>query len=159
MLLERERYARGTAPRVLLAEDDSNDELLLRLAFNRAAPEVLVLTFGDGVELTGYLERYPPGRTCLRASLLLLDLKMPRMDGFSVLHWLVHRPELRPDRIVVLTANGDPTAPHQASRLGADAFLSKPENPLALVEVVRSLRNCWTRSESVNVHASDHLRA
>ncbi len=159
MPLKRERYAWITAPRVLVVEDDSNDELLLRLAFNQAAPEVLLITFADGVELKGYLERHAPCLACLRASLLLLDLKMPRMDGFSVLHWLAQRPGLRPHRVVVLTANEDPAAPHLARRLGADAFLSKPESPLALVEVVRSLRSAWARPEPASVHANKHLHA
>jgi len=159
ILVKQERYAWITAPRVLVVEDDSNDDLLLRLAFNQAAPEVLLLSFADVVELIGYLERHPPRVTGLNASLLLLDLKMPRIDGFGVLYWLTRRPELRPDRVVVLTADEDPAAPHQAWRLGADAFLSKPQNPLALVEIVKSLSSCWKRSGPDGIHPRAHLRA
>lgn len=127
---------------MLLAEDDSNDELLLRLAFAKAAPEANLRGFGDGEDLVNFMGRNLPGggRAGKDARLLLLDLRMPRIDGFSVLRWLGENPECRPDNVVVWTGLACPKELQDALDLGADALISKPQDAAQLPQVVKSLR-------------------
>lgn len=142
-----EQYVHGASsrPLVLLAEDDPNDELLLTLAFAKVAPEVNLRSFTDGEELMRFLARKErSSQTSGRdASLLLLDLRMPRLDGFSVLHWLVDHPEERPGRIVVLTGVDRREDLDRAVLLGVDGYLIKPQDTAQLKNVVQSLGCFW----------------
>src|SRR5690242_14029566 len=94
---------------VLLAEDDENDVLLLRHAFRRAGLQYPILDVPNGEEAIHYLsgcvpygdrDHYP------LPTLLLLDLKMPLLNGFDVLSWLKARPEYRDLPAVVLSSSG-----------------------------------------------------
>ena len=77
---------------ILVAEDDPNDLLLLNLALAKASLDIPVLLARDGEEVVSYLEGKPPfddRHKFPRPDMLLLDLKMPRLDGFAVLEWLL----------------------------------------------------------------------
>jgi CheY-like chemotaxis protein len=93
---------------ILLAEDREDDIILIRKAFAEAYISNPLQVVRDGEEAIAYLAGN--GRYFNRAeyplpALLLLDLKMPRMDGFEVLKWIRQQPELSSLRIVVLTAS------------------------------------------------------
>jgi CheY-like chemotaxis protein len=117
---------------VLIADDSTDDRFLLRSAMRRATRLNIVAEVGDGSGVIAYLkgrdaytdrERYP------LPDLLLLDLKMPQMDGFEVLAWL--RAHSIPGMtVVVLTDSMQPEHIKQALDLGADLFQVKPRaNP------------------------------
>ena len=103
---------------ILLAEDDENDIFLMGRAFDRAGIPNSLFVVRNGQEAVDYLagtgnyaqrDKYPlPG-------LLLLDLKMPWMDGFDVLKWLRGQPQFDALPVVVLTS----------SRLQADVDKSR----------------------------------
>src|SRR5688500_2901230 len=93
---------------ILLAEDDENDIELFRRALIKAEIHNPVEIVRDGEEAVAYLKgdgkfsdrvRYP------LPSLMLLDLNMPRADGFQVLDWVRRQPELNALRVVVLTVS------------------------------------------------------
>lgn len=131
---------------ILLAEDNEDDILLIRKAFERAWITNPLHIVRDGEEAIQYLAGI--GKYCVRdeyplPDLLLLDLKMPRMDGFGVLKWLRLQPTLSPLITIVLTVSGDLRDVNDAYQLGANSFLSKPmdfENATSLAE---NLRNFW----------------
>src|SRR5215467_13748396 len=80
---------------VLVAEDDENDVICLRLAFERAALDGCLMFVRNGEEAIDYLGaggRYSYRDKFPRPELLLLDLKMPGTDGFDVLRWLRAHP-------------------------------------------------------------------
>ena len=134
---------------ILVAEDDPNDLLLLKLAFAKAALELPVTLARDGEEVVSYLEGRPPfddRNKYPRPDLLLLDLKMPRLDGFAVLEWLLWRPELRPHFVVVFTASDNPEDQRRAQLLGVDSYLVKPQDPSELVRIVRGLQQYWSEN-------------
>jgi CheY-like chemotaxis protein len=114
---------------ILIVEDNDNDALLLQRTFAKVGvpnPRHLVK---DGEAAMSYLvglgpyhdrQKYPlPG-------LVLLDLKMPGLDGFEVLGWIRHHQDLKDLRVVVLTASDEIRDVNQAYRLGANSFLVKP---------------------------------
>jgi CheY-like chemotaxis protein len=132
--------------RVLVAEDDEIDAFLLERAFTRAEVVAPVKFVRDGQEAVDYLSGESRARdrsTHPLPSLVLLDLKMPRLDGFDVLKWLRHDPDLRRLCVVVFTSSNEPTDVNLAYDLGANSYAVKPTDPASLDSFVRSLRDYW----------------
>jgi len=75
--------------------------------------------------------------------LLLLDLKMPKLDGFEVLRWLRQDPGLKALRVVVLTSSEEISDVNRAYQLGANSFLVKPVNFDHLVEISQAIKGYW----------------
>src|SRR5438105_13086300 len=114
---------------ILLGEDREDDVLLIRRAFNKAYINNPLVVVGDGEQAIAYLEG--EGKFRNRAEfplpdLMLLDLKMPKVDGFGVLKWVRGRPGLKGLRVIVLTSSEDMRDVNAAYRLGANSFLIKP---------------------------------
>jgi len=131
---------------ILLAEDDENDIALFHLGLARARITNPVEVVRNGDECMAYLEgvgpyadreRYPlPG-------LLLLDLKMPRTDGFGVLAWIRSHRTLSRLRVVVLTASYNIIDVNRAYDLGANSFLTKTLDVRDFAEQLQGVRNHW----------------
>jgi len=132
LIRPREQSQRGDymtqIRRILLAEDNENDvELTLAaLAENNLANRVDVVR--DGVEVLDYL--YYKGKFTTRDRgnpvVLLLDLKMPRLDGLEVLERIKEDPNLRTIPCVVLTSSRQEKDLVDSYNLGANAFVVKP---------------------------------
>ncbi len=138
--------ALGQQLRVLVAEDDEIDAFLLRRAFSRAGLEVPVKFVRDGQEAVDYLsaETGRPDRSShALPGLVLLDLKMPRLDGFDVLKWLRQHPDLRRLSVVIFTSSNEPQDINLAYDLGANSYAVKPTDPNSLDAFVRSLGDYW----------------
>jgi two-component system response regulator len=124
---------------VLLVEDDANDVAVALRAFRRHSLEDRVHVLRDGVELVDYLDARD-----LRArppKLILLDLKMPRLDGRAALRELRSRPETRHIPVVVVSSSDQQSDVRECYELGANSFVVKQLNPWApgtyLVDTVR----------------------
>ena len=129
-------------PTLLVIEDARVDAMLIRVAARRSLPGLDVRVAGDGREGIAYLEGLPPfqdRRSHPFPDLVILDLLMPEVDGFSVLEWLRDRKDIRKVPVVVLTASQDPTHEGRAVGLGSAAFHRKPGDPEGLAEVVRGV--------------------
>jgi CheY-like chemotaxis protein len=113
---------------ILLGEDDENDaEMTVRaLQADHLLNEVVVAR--DGVEVMQYLRREGrwDGRSGGLPGLLLLDIKMPRMDGLQVLREVRADPVLRVLPVVMLTSSRESPDLKAAYRLGANAYVVKP---------------------------------
>src|SRR5579859_1866205 len=112
-----------TFPKTLVAEDDPNDALLLHWGFKRAAIDTTIHFVSDGVEAIDYLR----GKQLLEKvasstlpGIFLLDLEMPRLDGFGVLEWLRKHPHLRPYRVVVFSSSNSSEDIVLATSMGAN---------------------------------------
>jgi len=133
-------------PVILLAEDREDDILLVRKAFETSTMDCQIQVVRDGEEAILYLSG--EGKFRNRAefpmpNLILLDLKMPRVDGFEVLRWIRQHRELGNLRVVVLTASHQIRDVNQAYQLGANSFLVKPLDFQNFVETSKALRNYW----------------
>ena len=114
---------------ILVAEDVENDIVLIRRAFERARIKNPLLVVRDGEEVVRYLEgagRFSNREQYPFPDLLLLDLKMPRMDGFEVLQWIRDHSQFKKLRVVVLTSSQDIYDVNKAYQMGASSFLVKP---------------------------------
>jgi len=132
--------------KVLVAEDDPSDVFLLRRAFSVAGVSAVLHFVRDGQEAIDYLcgeadfanrEAHP------LPDLLLLDLKMPRLNGFDVLLWLRQQPGLKRLPVTVLTSSDQPQDVNRAYDLGANSYLLKPHNSHELSELVQRVQKYW----------------
>ena len=127
---------------ILVADDDANDSFLLQRAFSMAHINSHLDFVGDGEEAIRYL-RNRHDRTQSLPCLLLLDLKMPRINGFEVLEWIRRQPGLKRLPINVLTSSDAPQDINRAYDLGANSYLVKPFSNEALIDLVKSLHDYW----------------
>jgi CheY-like chemotaxis protein len=131
---------------ILAAEDDEGDAMLLRLAFKRAEIPHPLIVVHDGQEAIDYLFGNPPyaDRTIYpQPALLLLDLKMPRLNGFDVLAWWAARPELRDLPVVVLSSSSHETDIDRARKMGAREYIVKPHGFAQLSKLMQELCGRW----------------
>jgi CheY-like chemotaxis protein len=130
---------------VLVAEDDSNDALLLELTFAEAGVNTPLHFVRDGIEVMDYLQGVPPFDNRAKhplPGLLVLDLKMPRADGFQVLAWLRQQPGLSRLMVAVLTGSCWQAEIDRAHALGANFCLNKPLDVRQLTHVVQRMELC-----------------
>lgn len=130
---------------LLLVDDNSDDEALTRRALRRVEGlSVDVVVARDGLEALALLLGNDPARTLpRRPSLVLLDLKMPRMSGLDLLAAIRSRPETRELPVVVFTSSNEDRDRQSSYELGANAFVSKPVEYLAFSEAVAALARFW----------------
>jgi CheY-like chemotaxis protein len=131
--------------RIVLAEDNANDVELTVTALhqNRVVNEVVVVR--DGEQLLDYLyKRHAyadrPGQN---PALILLDLKMPKVDGIEVLRQVKSDPVLRSIPIVVLTSSREEQDLVRSYDLGVNAYVVKPVDFHEFVDAVKLLGGFW----------------
>ena len=131
---------------ILLVEDREDDILLIRRAFKKAFLNNPLFVVRDGEEAIDYLRgeaKYSNRKEFPLPDLLLLDLKMPRVDGFGVLKWLRQQPGLSSLRVVVLTSSDYISDVNRAYELGANSFMVKPLDFENFLELSRVMTNYW----------------
>jgi CheY-like chemotaxis protein len=133
---------------ILLAEDRDDDVVLIRKSFEKALVPHTFFVVKNGEETISYLAG--EGRFSNRAEfplpdLLLLDLKMPGMDGFDVLRWIKSQPQLSSLRIVVLTSSDSIYDVNLAYNLGANSFMVKPFEFENTLELARLITHYWLK--------------
>jgi two-component system response regulator len=131
---------------ILLVEDNPDDELLMLRALrkNNVTGEVVVAR--DGVEALDYLfgEGSYAGRdTTVMPQLILLDLKLPRIDGLEVLRRLRSDERTRLLPVVILTSSREQQDMLDGYGLGANSYVRKPVNFEQFVRAVEQLKLYW----------------
>jgi len=125
---------------VLLVEDDSNDIAVALRALQRHSLGTRVKVLRDGAELLDYLEHSehnnPP-------KLILLDLKMPRLDGRAALRELRTRETTRHVPVVVVSSSSQQRDVRDCYELGANSFVVKQFDPYAPGEYLVSTVRYW----------------
>src|SRR6266581_7254988 len=150
---------------ILLAEDSDDEVMLIRRAFRDAKLLNPLHVVRDGEEAIAYLKG--EGRYANRAeyplpALLLLDLKMPRKNGFEVLEWIRQEPGLNLLRVVVLTSSDRLSDVNRAYRLGANSFLVKPFDLGDFARLVQAISGYWlwmSRAPEVGPQAETNAEA
>lgn len=150
---------------ILLVEDNADDVLFLTRALHKAGVAHPLVVVSDGQAALDYFEGKDPYSDRSRhplPSLVLLDLKLPLVPGLDVLRWLRSQPQFKSLIVVVLTSSDHPSDIKQAYQSGANSFLSKPSNPDALPDLIKSVVEYWLRkniphadsNQNVSVHKS-----
>ena len=133
---------------ILLVENNQDDILLILRAFQRAGLNRRIQAVTSGMDALAYLRGAPPygdrPENPLPA-LVLLDMKMPAMDGFEVLKWIRQQWEFFDLCVVMLTNSDHISDANQAYHLGANSFLVKPLDFENTRELARSLNTLLSK--------------
>lgn len=130
---------------ILLAEDNPNDVELILAAFKEANFLNKIHVAHDGEEALDFLHRRGThaGRTGPQPAVILLDLKMPKVDGREVLRQVRADPQLRHLPVVVLTSSREESDLFASYELGANAFVVKPVDFQDFISAVSRLGVFW----------------
>lgn len=137
---------KGESVRILIADDDEDDRMLISDAFEEASLNNPVDFVQDGEELMDYLLRqgkYSHLTENEKPGLILLDLNMPKKDGRTALREIRENEELRNIPIVILTTSKSEEDILKTYDLGVNSFITKPVTFDRLVEVVQILGKYW----------------
>jgi len=132
--------------RILVAEDQGEDVESLKRAFSRAGVGTPLNFVWNGKEAIDYFKgegAFGNRREYPLPTLLLLDLQLPVVDGFAVLSWLRHHPDVRRPLVVVFSSSDRPEDIKRAYDLGANSYLLKPSAFGKLAEAVRDAESHW----------------
>jgi len=141
---------------ILLAEDNSDDVFFFKNAFEKAGATGVLHAVCDGVEAVKYLsgqEPYGDRSTHPFPDALLLDLNMPRMNGFEVLEWVRQRSNCTRLTVHVLTSSCHQADIDRVYGLGANSYVVKPTRVDQLVDFLRALHE-WHRFLSLPTNRS-----
>lgn len=131
---------------ILLVEDEKDDALLIQRAFAKAKVLNPLQVVRTGEEAVAYLRGTGPFANRAEfplPALVLLDIKMPGMDGFEVLRWIREQSPVSTVRVVMLTSSSDMRDVNTAYKLGANSFLIKPVDFERFVEISQALNGYW----------------
>ena len=131
---------------ILVVEDDPNDLFFLKRAFSAVQAKCLMQAVGDGAEAIDYLrgvDDYADRRRFPLPALILMDLKMPRVDGFEFLSWLRREPGVKLIPVVVFSSSNLPHDVKRAYDLGANSFVVKVQDSTMLPETLQTLASYW----------------
>jgi CheY-like chemotaxis protein len=104
---------------MLYVEDEENDVFLVSRAFSKWAPEVQLVSASDGLQAIRWLENRAEGG---HPSLVLLDLNLPKKNGFEVLQWIRQQPYYKRLPVVIYTSSDLQQDRDRAQELGATRF-------------------------------------
>ena len=131
---------------ILVAEDDTADAFFLERAFAKIGVATNLQFVRDGQEAIEYLlgkGQFSDRTVHPDPDLLLLDLKMPRLDGFQVLDWVRQQPQLKRLPAIIFSSSAQEKDVNRAYDLGANSYLVKPHSSEDLLALVEKLKNYW----------------
>lgn len=131
-------------PLIFVCDDDEDDKLLVRTAFEEACIDAEFSFASDGEELTEYLENSNECKSARCPDIILLDINMPRMDGPQTLEWIKSRSQFRSIPVVMYTTSNSRKDIDHCYLKGANSFMTKCSTFEHLVEKVEAFAKYWT---------------
>jgi CheY-like chemotaxis protein len=132
----------NTQPSILLVEDNPMDVDLALRAFKKRRLTNPIEVARDGEEALAWIPRWEAGEPL--PAVILLDLKLPRVDGLEVLRQLKSHPDLCRLFVVVLTTFAESQDVARAYELGVNSYIVKPVNFDKFMEVAAQIEIYWT---------------
>jgi CheY-like chemotaxis protein len=133
---------------ILLAEDDEDDIFLLRHACGKVGLTNPLQVVNDGEQVLAYLRgegRYSDRKTYPFPLLILLDLKMPKMNGLETLSAIRNDPNLHRLVVILFSSSSQESDINQAFDLRANSYLVKPATNEHMVSALSKIRDFWLR--------------
>lgn len=126
---------------VIIAEDDDGHALLIQKNLKRAGIVNDIIRFNDGKEVLDFFFKKGEGPHMQEgvSYLLLLDIRMPNIDGTEVLKYLKQDEQLKKIPVIVITTTDDPKEIELCHKLGCNTYISKPVNYERFVDMIHQL--------------------
>jgi len=124
---------------ILMAEDDDGHAMLVRERFESVGVNNPVIRFRDGTETWNFLSGAASGLETGNSYLLLLDIRMPGLDGIELLRRVKNDPRLKNMPVIMLTTTDDPKEVATCYELGCNNYLVKPVEFEKFAEVIKRL--------------------
>jgi CheY-like chemotaxis protein len=147
-------FTRMKRPWILIADDDHDDQFLLRTAFNDCGSEEDLEFVDNGVELLKFLNLRIVDNENDLPEFILLDLNMPLKNGKEALQELKQHPALKRIPVIIYTTTRNETEIKKCYELGANSYIVKPSSFDDLVGFVGTLRSYWL-NVSIQVSSAD----
>jgi CheY-like chemotaxis protein len=131
---------------ILYVEDDESDLAVLRHAFRLANVDIPLCHVPDGQVAVEYLTGQGTYQDRVRfpfPSILLVDVKMPRMGGLELLQWVRARPEFASLVAIMFSSSDHESDVRRACQFGANSYVVKPHGLQASIKLARALENWW----------------
>ncbi|MBN1646889.1 MAG: response regulator [Spirochaetales bacterium] len=127
--------------KIILAEDDEGHAKLIEKNLKRAGVMNEILRFSNGQETLDYFYGKHPEHTRISgiSHLLLMDIRMPRVDGVEVLGILKKDPNLAKMPVIMLTTTDDPQEIEKCHNMGCNNYITKPINYEKFISTIRKL--------------------
>jgi CheY-like chemotaxis protein len=133
---------------VLVAEDDRVARILMERAFRKAEAKSGLSFVCNGEDAIKYLEGHEAFHDREKypfPSLVLLDVNMPKRDGFEVLQWIKEHPEMKKLIVVMLTSSDEPMDVRRAYDLGANSYLVKSPLYPEFTDLIKCMDTYWAK--------------
>lgn len=127
---------------ILISEDDKGHFVLLKHRLRHAGIQNEIVHFADGQETLDFLNGMgsEPGMDPQRRYLLLLDIRMPKVDGIEVLKTVKQDQRFEDIPVIMVTSSDDPNNIHRCRELGSDGYIVKPLNSNS-IETIKNFCN------------------
>lgn len=126
---------------ILVAEDDAGHARLIEKNLTRGGLRNPIVRFDNGQAVLDFLFRRGAGphRATEMPYLLLLDIRMPQVDGIEVLRQIKQDPELRKIPVIMLTTTDDPREVERCHAIGCASYIVKPVDYIKFAEAIKGL--------------------
>jgi CheY-like chemotaxis protein len=128
---------------ILLVDDNPDDIMIAKRAFTKSQIHNKIYVTHDGEEAIQFLRKEGKFKDMPRAGLVILDLNMPKIDGFEVLETIKGDDKLKSIPIIVLTSSSRPEDIERAYKLGCNSFIVKPVSFEDFIEAVIEIKRYW----------------
>jgi chemotaxis family two-component system response regulator Rcp1 len=128
---------------VLLVEDNPSDVYLTQVAFRRSRTENEIHVVEDGIQAMAFLRQELPYTDVPRPDLVLLDLNLPRKDGYKVLAEMKADPDLRRIPVIVLTTSTAEADVDRCYESHANCYIAKPVDFDEFERVIQEIESFW----------------
>lgn len=134
-----------TADSILIADDDHDDQYMIRQAFANIKFNANVQFVSDGVELMDYLNKRGKyqAQSLVAPKVILLDLNMPKKDGRECLREIKGNPNLKRIPVIVYSTSSNPDDMSYAYEHGASSYITKPYSYKELIHTMEVIKNYW----------------
>ena len=135
---------------VLMADDDEDDRLLTQTAFEESNIGCELVFAKDGTEVLELLSNVNNVNTeKALPDLILLDLNMPKKNGWQVLHELKNSEKLKHIPVLIFTTSKSPEHVLMSYNLGANSFITKPSSFNSLLDVIKLIGQYWKEAATL----------
>ena len=128
---------------ILLAEDNPDDVLITQRAWKKGLIRNKLYVVNNGKEALQFLYKEKPYAEAPTPSIMLLDLMMPKVDGFQVLETIKKDPDKRCMPVIVLTSSSRNDDIDRAYRLGCNSYITKPVYFENFIRAVKDIHKYW----------------